>query len=544
MIKTIAIVGGGFAGWYTAAALAHNFPQLKITVIDSDRHSRLGVGETLGFSAPYDWKRLLGLKDDRELMFRTGAVYKYGTTAENFYADNDFISYGKFFNLKIRSLVKFYGEFDYPDYHEHWNNHPGDVGLQQAWMTINKYTGKNIHDYIAELNEASHFTQNPVAPYDRNNRYILRPTEGWSYQIDAEQTVDFLKELACKNPGQTLHVTSAVRQVELTSSGSIVAIGLENDQSVKADLYVDATGSARVILRQSSNNTWLDQGSDYCNSAWVCPTAYTSVENQLIGATKFYGEDWGWRFQIGLYHRMGNGYIFNSHMVDRQIPLARLLRVTDNRLAEPRLIQWVPGYFREAWHHNLLALGISSHLIDPFDAPTFDIHSQALNSLIKLLNQDTIENTRSSFNRDHQLVVEERNMRLRFVFGLSRRTGTFWDSRRALLQKHYTMQDFQDILNAKKTSLQDRLPHWWQQMYYRMCMAAGLDRTQFDTVEMNQQDQDMANAFFAYNRSRNRYISQQTWPNYYGWLRTNRFNDITSEQILQRLNPGLVTEKN
>ena len=76
MIKNVVIVGGGFASWYTAASLKNNFSDLSITVIDTDKFPRLGVGETLGWSAPYDWKKHLGITDDRMLMYSTGAVYK------------------------------------------------------------------------------------------------------------------------------------------------------------------------------------------------------------------------------------------------------------------------------------------------------------------------------------------------------------------------------------------------------------------------------------------------------------------------------------
>ena len=83
MIKTVAIIGGGFAAWYTACSLRNNHPDISLTVIDSDRHPRLGVGETLGWSAPYDWRRNLGIQDDRLLMWNTGAIYKYGINVED-----------------------------------------------------------------------------------------------------------------------------------------------------------------------------------------------------------------------------------------------------------------------------------------------------------------------------------------------------------------------------------------------------------------------------------------------------------------------------
>ena len=538
-MKHILIVGGGFAGWYTAAALRHHFPELRITVVDSAQHHRLGVGETLPFSAPYDWKKLLGLKDDRMLMWRTGAVYKYGTTARNFWSDDSFFSHGKFFNLKIKSLVHFYNEFDYPDFHEHWNDQPGDVGTQQAWLSINQRTNKNIHDYIEEQNDAQHFTTNPVAPYDRNNRYILRSTDGYSYQIDAEQAVTFFKELAFIDTSFTSHISRAVKSVKISDNGAIDSVLLENGQEIRADLFIDASGGSRALVSRSSNQSWKTADPDDNNSAWVCPTRYESPERELIGATTFFGEQWGWRFKIGLYHRAGNGYIFNSNIVDKQIPLEHLLAITSNRLAEPKFIQWTPGWYQEPWQHNLLAIGISAHLVDPFDAPTFDIHSQSLHALIAALKIEDQAEARHKYNQDHQLVVEERNLRLRFAFGLTRKTGDYWDSRRALLERTYDMRDLYEILAAEKSSLQTRLPHWWQTMYYKFAIAAGVDRSKMSTVTLTPQDEEMVRAFFQYTRSRNAYIRQQTWPNYYEWLKTNRFNGQTSQQVLERLHPNL-----
>lgn len=540
MINNVVIIGGGFSGWYTAAAIKNNCPDVHITIIDSELHARLGVGETLGFSAPYDWKRLLKLTDDRMLMWRTGAVYKYGTTAKNFYADGLDISYGKFFNLKVKSLAKFYGEYDYPEFYEPWSQKAGDVGVQQAWLSINQYNNKNIQDYIQEVNEAGHFVKNPVSPYDLDNRYILRPAEGWSYQIDAEQMVSFLKDITFENNTNITHISSAVVNVVLKERSQCDYLLLANGNRISADLFVDATGNARVLMSKSENNSWVSAGSEYCNSAWVCPTRYIDPAKELIGGTEFTGEDWGWRFKIGLYHRIGNGYIFNSNMVDKNTPLRHISKITQGRrLADPRLIQWTPGYYNEPWQGNILALGISSHLIDPFDAPTFDVQSHALTYLVSLLSgADT--SISHQFNKQHKLVVEERNIRLRMTFGLSQRSGEFWDSRRSLLAKHHSLDDLVAILNGKRADLEGRLPHFWHQIYYRLCMATGVDRTKIDTVKLSDADRAMAKSFFAYNRARNEYITQQTWPNYYEWLRENRFNGKSSDEMLAEFHPDWV----
>jgi tryptophan halogenase len=532
MIKNVVIVGGGFGGWYTAAAVKHNFPDIKVIVVDSDKHPRLGVGETLGWSAPYDWRRHVGLEDDRELMFRTGAIYKYGLTVSDFWQDNKSFSYGKFFNLKISSMTKFYGGYDYPDFYEPWSKTQGDTGVQQAWLAINQRTDKDFTDYIAELNESSFFISNPVAPYDKKNDYVQRPNDGYSYHIDAEATVEFLKELALK--GNVTHISSSV--ISADTDNGITGLHLENGQVLTADLFIDASGFARVLTKHCVNDSWHSLEGKFPDSAYVVPSRYTDPEKEMVGGTEIYGEDYGWRFRVTLYHRMGNGYIFNSTETDPEIPKKRLLELTEGtRFVEPKLIQWSPGFFETAWQNNVLSLGVAAAFIDPYDAPTFDIHSRDLEDLFRVLRGNDLDTARTDYNVQHRVVVEERNLRLLFNFGLSKRKGPFWDSRRALVAER--MQDLRDILNEQKTDIEARLQHFWHQMYFRMVIATNTDRNQFNAVELSDSDRAMAQSFFDYNRARNKYIEQQTWPNYYQWLKENRFGGKSSEDVLKELHP-------
>ena len=67
-IKTICILGGGTAGWMTAAGLSNKFKGLdiKITLIESDQIGTIGVGEA---TLPHIrfFNNALGI-DEREFM--------------------------------------------------------------------------------------------------------------------------------------------------------------------------------------------------------------------------------------------------------------------------------------------------------------------------------------------------------------------------------------------------------------------------------------------------------------------------------------------
>lgn len=82
-MNKIIILGGGSAGWMTAATLIKTYPNKDITLIESPNTPIVGVGEsTLG--QINKWLSLLEIKDE-EFMPYTDASYKLSIRFENFY---------------------------------------------------------------------------------------------------------------------------------------------------------------------------------------------------------------------------------------------------------------------------------------------------------------------------------------------------------------------------------------------------------------------------------------------------------------------------
>ena len=64
--EKILIVGGGSAGWMTAATLIKAFPHRDITVLESPNYPTVGVGEsTIG--KVKQWTKFLDI-DDKEFL--------------------------------------------------------------------------------------------------------------------------------------------------------------------------------------------------------------------------------------------------------------------------------------------------------------------------------------------------------------------------------------------------------------------------------------------------------------------------------------------
>jgi len=77
-IRKVVILGGGTAGWMTAAALAkvNSPPQFEVTLIESDEIGIIGVGEAT-IPTIHWFNRLVDL-DEAEFLRETRATYKLG----------------------------------------------------------------------------------------------------------------------------------------------------------------------------------------------------------------------------------------------------------------------------------------------------------------------------------------------------------------------------------------------------------------------------------------------------------------------------------
>ena len=81
--ESIVIVGGGSAGWMSAATMIKKFPNKKITLIESADIPIVGVGEsTLAFIR--DWTHYIGI-DDKDFLRHTNGSYKLSIKFTDFY---------------------------------------------------------------------------------------------------------------------------------------------------------------------------------------------------------------------------------------------------------------------------------------------------------------------------------------------------------------------------------------------------------------------------------------------------------------------------
>ena len=375
-IESICIVGGGTAGWMTAATLIKSFPQKKITLIESDDIPTIGVGEsTTQFFR--DWTLELNLADN--WMDECEATYKYSVKFKNFSE---------------------YGDFHYP----FWDggapkNSSCDI---LEWFFHYRATNGNPEVSFAEW----------MTPYWRviaENKVVTEDFESFKgyknagYHLDSVKFANMLKRDFCLPRGVT-HVVDTIKDCIKDTDGNLASDVGEKDIYL-ADLYVDCTGFRSQLLGQYMGIEWDDFPFLINNKAWAVKTAYTDKSTEMTNHTQCTALDNGWVWHVPLTTRIGTGYNFSDKFISEEDALAEFKEFLGDRplLSEPRLIEWRNGIAKKVWTKNVVGIGLSAGFIEPLESNgLMSVHNFAVFLADALsMHEDSKVNTliRAQFNR-------------------------------------------------------------------------------------------------------------------------------------------------
>jgi tryptophan halogenase len=376
-IRRIVIVGGGTAGWMTAAPLAqrllrHPTQPCAVTLVESPEIGTIGVGEaTLPTIRAYN--AALGLDAD-DFIAKTQASYKLGI---------EFKDWGHIGNRFFHP----FGDFGPPlagiGAHQHW------LRLAQAFNSMPDIENWSVASVMARHGK---FT-----PPDEQTPGM---TDAYSYgfHFDASLYAAYLRDYA---------VTCGVERVEgmivdveqHPESGFVTAVKLADGRRLEGDLFIDCSGF-RGLLIEGALKAGYEDWSEYlpCNSAQAVPCA--SVE-QLTPYTRSTAKEAGWLWRIPLQHRTGNGYVYsNGFTSDARARQVLLDGLDGAALDEPRQLRFVTGRRRQSWVKNVVAIGLSAGFIEPLESTSINLIETAVGKLVELFpERDCSPALANEFNR-------------------------------------------------------------------------------------------------------------------------------------------------
>jgi len=284
--SSILIVGGGTAGWLSAAIIAsyhrdRESDQLKITLVEASNIPTVGVGEGT-WPTLRNTVRSIGL-DEKELFQRCFAGFKQG---------------GKFVNWVT---------------HDDYYYHPFTVPLGYGQMDLAPYVD-NIEDFSLEANFQEAVCEAGLAPRQISEG-AFQGICNYAYHLDAGAFAEMLKEY-CRDELGVEHVIGTVNNVEIADDGFIDRLSLESGGEafeLKADLYVDCSGFRSLLLGQALGVEFISNEKYLFNdTALAVRVPYEDDDAALACHTIATGQNAGWTWDIGLTNRRGVGHVYSS----------------------------------------------------------------------------------------------------------------------------------------------------------------------------------------------------------------------------------------
>ena len=392
-VRRVVIAGGGTAGWVAAAALSQQLKGvLDITLVESDEIGTVGVGES-SIPPMRVFHKLLKI-DEQEFMRSTEATFKLGISFEGWRVAGDryIHSFGR--NGKSTWLCEF---------HHFW--------LRALEAGVDGELG----EYCLELQAAKAHKFATSPQLDIN----------YAYHLDATVYAKFLRKFAEGHGAK--RVEGKIRQVKQNAeTGFVESLLLESGQSVEGDFFIDCTGFRGLLIEQTLHAGYDDW------SHWLRCDSAVAVQTESVGPavpyTRAIAHEAGWRWQIPLQHRVGNGLVYCSRYMSDEDATSKLLREVEGKtLIQPRVIKFRAGRRRQVWSKNVVALGLASGFLEPLESTSIHLIMTGVTRLMQIFPFNGVRQPFvDQFNEESRTELESIRDFIVLHYHVTERETPFW----------------------------------------------------------------------------------------------------------------------
>jgi tryptophan halogenase len=385
-INKIVVVGGGSAGWMSAATLIRTFPNKNISVIESKDVPIVGVGEsTLGHITR--WTKYIGL-DEKDFFPYTDASYKMSIKFTDFYKKDS-------------------GGFHYP-FGKPLALSPERNPFYDWHLKKYFYPETPIQDFVnclfpaAALFQQNKYSKNEFLDFDNYD-----PTSDVAYHFDAIKFGNWLRERYCIPRGVN-HIIGTVTDIKTNEQG-VEYLTLDNGGKITADLYVDCTGFKSLLLGGALKEPFDSYEKMLPNNrAWATRIPYKDKRMEIEPFTNSTAIENGWCWNIPLWSRLGAGYAYSDKFINPEEAKEQFKEyLMSEKMVVPRTKEEVEeleyrdikmrvGIHKETFVKNVVGIGLAAGFIEPLESNgLYSVH-EFLFKLIDILQRGEI----NQFDRD------------------------------------------------------------------------------------------------------------------------------------------------
>ncbi|GHA97756.1 tryptophan halogenase [Algimonas arctica] len=406
-IMSVCILGGGTAGWMTAAALAFKFhdSDVRIQIVESEQIGTVGVGEA---TLPHIrfFNQALGI-DEAEFMRATNATFKLGI---------EFCDWGQIGDKYIHPFGDFGQPIDGVDFHHVWNK------LRRSGLK----TPLEEFSYPIIAAQSGRFHHPDPDPAK------IESTFGYAYQFDSSHYAKFLRKFA-EDRGVTRIEGKVVNTVQNPETGHVETLQLESGETVKGELFIDCSGFRGLLIEQCLKTGYQDW------SEWLPCNRAVAVQSATVGDippyTRSTAREAGWQWRIPLQHRTGNGFVYCSDYISDDEAREQMLSAVEGELlTTPKQLYFMTGRRNLFWNKNVVSIGLSAGFLEPLESTSIHFIQEGITALLELFpDRSFASSDQDEYNERMSLNFERvRDFLLLHYVATERDDSPMWRHFRAL----------------------------------------------------------------------------------------------------------------
>jgi tryptophan halogenase len=395
----IVIVGGGTAGWVTAAMIYKYRTDIDVTVVESSKLPIIGAGEGSADSLTWlinePWPN--DVVNELDFLRKTKATPKLAINLKNWKGDGSSI-YSPISPSATASL-------------------PIDKLFLASILKYGKSDKASFNSWILDDN---------LSTFDKKYKKISPQIANHSYHFDGALVGQYFKDV-CLKFGVTI-IDSEVEDLIFDSNEFLKELKLTNGQTLESDLWIDSTGFSRALMSKTKNK-WISFKDELpVNSAIPFSTNITSfnVKYETTAETL----NCGWLWKIPLQERYGCGYVYCDEFQSYDKSISELRTKLRQDIEPIKHIKFDCGRYENTWYKNIVSVGLSSHFLEPLQATSIHIAIFTATNLIlhSLKDVETIFNNSNvnGFNNRVNVVIDDYKDLLQMHYLSGREDTSFW----------------------------------------------------------------------------------------------------------------------
>lgn len=341
-IRQVVIVGGGTAGWMSAAALSRTLGRdTSIHLIESEEIGIVGVGEATVPHLSF-FNKLLEI-DEGEFVKSTQGTFKLGI---------QFNDWGRLGDSYVHGFGTLGHDLAGIAFHHYWLKARAAGNAKDLGAYSLNSLAAPMGRFMVSASDAPKDT--PLAEI------------AYAYHFDAGLYARYLRRYA-ETHGVKRTEGKIGRVVLRPHDGFVEAVVLESGVKVTGDLFIDCSGFRGLLIEEALHTGYEDWTHWLpCDRAWAVPCAKVGPPTPYTRST---ARGAGWQWRIPLQHRTGNGHVYSSRYISDDEAAAVLLRHLDGEpLGTPRQLKFTTGRRKKFWSKNVVAIGLAGGFMEPLES--------------------------------------------------------------------------------------------------------------------------------------------------------------------------------